>query len=337
MVTRVIIGGTFGFLHKGHQALISKAFAIGDHVYIGLTTDLYVRRKKHSKSLPSYPERRTALESFAKRFGKPFEIKPLNDRFGPSVTGSFDAIVVSNETMPAAMEINEMRRRRGLRPLRIARIGHSLAKDAKPISTLRIINGEIDREGNLLASGNGRKPREVIARLREMGDVRVLEGMRRFGINASRENALGVRVPQLRRLAGELGKDHCLAVGLWSSGIHEARLLASMVEDPLMIDEAQMDKWARESNSWDVCDQCCGNLFDKTPVAYEKAREWSGKREEFVKRAGFSLMAALAVHDKKADDAKFIRFLGIIRRSSDDRRNFVRKAVNWALRQIVGT
>ncbi|HEY4823209.1 MAG TPA: DNA alkylation repair protein, partial [Candidatus Bathyarchaeia archaeon] len=114
----------------------------------------------------------------------------------------------------------------------------------------------------------------------------------------------------------------------------EARILAGFVDDPKMVTEGQMESWAKDFDSWDVCDQVCSSLFDKTPFAHRKAVDWSGKKEEFVKRAGFVLMAALAVHDKKAGDDMFVRFLPIIKRESNDDRNFVKKAVNWALRQI---
>lgn len=156
--------------------------------------------------------------------------------------------------------------------------------------------------------------------------------MTRFGI--SPKDALGVSVPTLRIIARKLGRDHALAIGLWSSGIHEARILASMIDEPAKVTEAQMDNWVRDFDSWDICDQCCGNLFDKTPYALVKAVEWSRKEEEFVKRAGNVLMAELAVHDKESEDSVFLRFFGEIERGATDKRNFVKKAVNWALRQI---
>jgi 3-methyladenine DNA glycosylase AlkD len=156
--------------------------------------------------------------------------------------------------------------------------------------------------------------------------------MARFGINP--DGALGVRIPDLRRLAKEIGTDHRLALSLWKSGLHEARILASMIDDPAAVTEPQMESWVRDFDSWDVCDQCCGNLFDRTPFAYPKAVEWTSRNEEFVKRAGFALMAWAAVHDKAEDDRVFLEFLPIIEREADDNRNFVKKAVNWALRQI---
>jgi 3-methyladenine DNA glycosylase AlkD len=156
--------------------------------------------------------------------------------------------------------------------------------------------------------------------------------MARFGINPDR--ALGVRIPDLRRLAKEIGTDHRLALALWRTKVHEARILASMLDDPAAVTEDQMDSWASDFDSWDLCDQCCGNLFDRTPLAYRKAVEWAGRDEEFVKRAGFALMAWAAVHDKTADDRIFLEFLPVIEREAGDDRNFVKKAVNWSLRQI---
>lgn len=156
--------------------------------------------------------------------------------------------------------------------------------------------------------------------------------MARFGINPDR--ALGVRIPDLRTLAREIGTDHSLALRLWRTGVHEARILAGMIDDPARVTERQMESWARSFDSWDICDQVCMNLFDKTPLAWSKAAEWAGRDEEFVKRAGFALMACLAVHDKGAGDGAFRRFLPSIEREAGDDRNFVKKAVNWALRQI---
>lgn len=138
----------------------------------------------------------------------------------------------------------------------------------------------------------------------------------------------------LHKLAREIGKNHALAGQLWDSGVHEARLLAALVEDPRQVTEEQMEGWVAAFDSWDVCDNCCGSLFDKTPFAYRKVVEWSAREEEFVKRAGFALLAYLAVHDKKREDEAFLAFLPLIERESTDRRNFVKKAINWALREI---
>ena len=173
---------------------------------------------------------------------------------------------------------------------------------------------------------------EVLTSLKKMANPVNVEGMARFGISS--QNTLGVPVPAVRALAKEIGRNHKLALELWKSGVHEARLLAGFIDDPAMVTENQIEKWARDFDSWDVCDQVCSSLFDKTPFSVEKLREWSGREEEFVKRAGFVLMASLAVHDKRSDDKLFESFLPIIKRESQDDRNFVRKAVNWALRQI---
>ena len=172
----------------------------------------------------------------------------------------------------------------------------------------------------------------VLERLEALASPGGRERMARFGINSHR--ALGVRIPDLRRLAREIGTDHSLALSLWRTNVHEARIIASMIDDPAKVTERQMEAWAGVFDSWDLCDQCCGNLFDRTPFAYRKALEWSGRDEEFVKRAGFALMAWAAVHDKTADDRVFLEFLPIVEREADDDRNFVRKAVNWSLRQI---
>jgi 3-methyladenine DNA glycosylase AlkD len=173
---------------------------------------------------------------------------------------------------------------------------------------------------------------QVIDRLKSLGDSKAVEGMARFGIQSN--NSFGVSVPKLRTLAREMGRDHVLALELWETGLHDARLLATMIDDPEQVTIEQMDKWVRDFDSWDVVDGSCGNLFDKTPFAPTKAREWCKREEEFVKRAGFVLMAELAVHDKKAKDKLFVDFLPLIIGGSSDKRNFVKKAVNWSLRQI---
>lgn len=174
--------------------------------------------------------------------------------------------------------------------------------------------------------------KEILKQLRSLSNPEAVAGMARFGINP--KNTCGVSIPALRKMAKEIGKDHAIAQHLWSSGIHEARILAGMIDSPDDVTEEQMENWVKDLDSWDVCDQVCSNLFDKAEFAYQKAVEWSERGEEFIKRAGFVLMAALAVHDKKAEDKEFLKFLPIIKRESVDERNFVRKAVNWALRQI---
>ncbi len=173
---------------------------------------------------------------------------------------------------------------------------------------------------------------EVLKKLKSVSNPKNVEGMARFGINP--KNTYGVSMPEIRRLAKDIGKDHSLAQKLWSSEIHEARLIAGLVDKAEDVTEEQMETWVNDFDSWDVCDQVCMNLFDKTKFAYRKVEEWSKRKEEFVKRAAFAMMASLAVHDKKAKDEVFLKFLPIIKRESIDERNFVRKAVNWALRQI---
>jgi 3-methyladenine DNA glycosylase AlkD len=170
----------------------------------------------------------------------------------------------------------------------------------------------------------GTRYSEILDRLKALSNPKAVEGMARFGINP--ENTYGVSIPNLRQIAKELGTDHHLAQELWSSGIHEAKILASMIDDPEEVIEVQMERWVKDFDSWDICDQCCSNLFDKTDLAYQKAVEWSARKEEFVKRAGFVLMATLAVHDKKAEDETFLQLLPLIKRESTDARNFVKKA-----------
>jgi 3-methyladenine DNA glycosylase AlkD len=173
---------------------------------------------------------------------------------------------------------------------------------------------------------------EVLARLESISDLTRLEGMSRYGIKV--DDALGVSMPEMRALAKSLGKDHGLAMDLWHTGVHEARIIASLLADPKILTEDQMEEMVRNLDSWDVCDQCCSNLFSRTPMATRKALEWSGRDEEFQKRAGFASMAALAVHGKNLQDEDLMPLLEAVVRESHDDRNYVRKAVNWALRQI---
>jgi len=173
---------------------------------------------------------------------------------------------------------------------------------------------------------------EVLAHLGSMGRRENVEGMARFGINA--QEALGIPIPSLRALAKRIGKDHSLALKLWVSGIHEARILAGFVDEPGQVTLEQADRWAYDFDSWDVCDQVCAGLFDRTPFAWELPARFAESEKEFVRRAGFVMMAALAVHDKEAPDKAFVDLFPLIERHADDGRNFVKKAVNWALRQI---
>jgi 3-methyladenine DNA glycosylase AlkD len=172
----------------------------------------------------------------------------------------------------------------------------------------------------------------VLKELQALANPESVEGMARYGINP--DNTYGISIPALRTLAKQIGTDHRLAGQLWESGVHEARVLAAYIADPKKLSEAQMEAWVQDFDSWDVCDQVCSSLFDRTRLAYRKAAEWSQREPEFVKRAGFTLMACLAWHDKKAPDALFESFLPAILRESIDERNYVKKAVNWALRQI---
>lgn len=169
-------------------------------------------------------------------------------------------------------------------------------------------------------------------KLKTHGSRENIEGMARFGITTERR--LGVSVPEMRRIARECGKDHPLSIRLWNSGIPEARIVASMIADPAEMTAAEMDRWVSGFDSWDVCDQVCMNLFERTPFAGKKIRQWSRREEEFVRRAAYALIACLAWHDKDAPDVVFTGFLPIIKRGATDERNFVKKSVNWALRNI---
>jgi 3-methyladenine DNA glycosylase AlkD len=172
----------------------------------------------------------------------------------------------------------------------------------------------------------------IINSLNALGKPGDLPGMSSFGMNT--ENRIGVRIPVLRKMAKELGMDHDLALELWTTGIAEARILAALTADPHQLTGARMEAWVSDFNSWDVCDQVCMNLFDRTPLAWIKVREWADRDEEFVRRAAFALIACLAWHDKKAKDEDFIALLPLIKQAAGDERNFVKKAVNWALRHI---
>jgi len=172
----------------------------------------------------------------------------------------------------------------------------------------------------------------VLDKLQSAARPEQLEGMAKYGIAVERR--LGVSVPDMRKLAKEIGKDHNLALDLWKTGIAEARIVASMIGDPDKLTEDEMEDWVKGINSWDVCDQVCMNLFEKNQLAWTKIIDWSEREEEFVKRTAFSLIACLAWHDKKASDEIFIELLPVIKRGATDERNFVKKAVNWALRNI---
>ena len=174
--------------------------------------------------------------------------------------------------------------------------------------------------------------KEVLDSLKSKARPDQLAGMARYGMGVERR--LGVSIPEMRKMAKELGRDHRLALGLWKTGIAEAQILASMVDEPEKLTEGQMEDWVKDFDSWDVCDQVCDNLFEKAPFVWKKITDWSAREEEFVKRASFALMACLAWHDKKAKDERFIELFPVIVRAATDERNFVKKAVNWALRNI---
>ena len=176
-------------------------------------------------------------------------------------------------------------------------------------------------------------PSELIAYLRSLKNPANVAGQRHFGITPKTEH-LGISMAVLRPLARPHRNNHSLALELWESGVHEARILAALIENPAKVGRAQANHWVRDFDSWDVCDQVCGEVFAYVPFAIEKAHEWTTHRAEFVQRAGFVLMARMAVRRKDLADSVFLEFLPLIRREATDDRNFVRKAVNWALRQI---
>jgi len=173
---------------------------------------------------------------------------------------------------------------------------------------------------------------QVLQRLRALESPSDRDGMARFGVNP--DNALGISVVKLRTIAKETGRDHHLALELWASGIHEARILATIIDDPKLVTREQMQSWVEDFDSWDLCDQACMNLFWRAEGGVEMAFAWAEREEEFVKRAAFALMARYATKRAKSSDGLLESFLPVIEEASDDDRNFVRKAVNWALRGI---
>ena len=172
----------------------------------------------------------------------------------------------------------------------------------------------------------------IITELKSKAKPDHLAGMARYGMAI--EQRLGVSVPEMRQMAKAVGRDHQLALELWNTGIAEARIIAAMIDEPDKLTEAQMEDWVKGINSWDVCDQVCMNLFEKSPLAWQKIIDWSARDEEFVKRTAYSLLACLAWHDKQTKDEKFIELFPVLIRGATDERNFVKKAVNWALRNI---
>jgi len=173
---------------------------------------------------------------------------------------------------------------------------------------------------------------EVMEQLKSKAKKDQLEGMARFAIVG--DQRLGVSVPDMRKIAKDIGKDQQLALDLWETGVPEGMIVAGMIAEPEKLTEQQMEAWVVDINSWDICDQVCMNLFEKTPLAEKKIYEWSVREEEFVKRASYALIACLAWHDKEASDEAFTQYFPVIVAGATDERNFVKKAVNWALRNI---
>ncbi|MGA9116702.1 MAG: DNA alkylation repair protein [Bacteroidota bacterium] len=173
---------------------------------------------------------------------------------------------------------------------------------------------------------------DILRQLKAMADPANVAGMARFGMSARKR--LGISMPHLRSMAREAGRDHARALQLWKSGIPEARIMAALTAVPGELTGDQMDAWAGDFDSWDVCDQVCMNLFDRSPLAWQKVGEWSGRDGEYVRRAAFALIACLAWHDREAGDGRFLGFLPLIRDGALDERNYVKKAVSWALRHI---
>jgi 3-methyladenine DNA glycosylase AlkD len=188
------------------------------------------------------------------------------------------------------------------------------------------------RKSNAPKAAAADRVREALTWLERRGSKRNRDGMARYGIVAAK--VFGVSVADIRQLAKRLGRDHELAAALWETGWYEARMLTAFVEEPKLVTPAQMDRWARDFDNWAICDTLCFHLFDRTPHAWRKIEQWSVRREEFVKRAGFALLASVALHDKQAADAPFIDSLSIIEQGASDARNFVKKSVSWALRSV---
>lgn len=176
------------------------------------------------------------------------------------------------------------------------------------------------------------QPKDIIIELAKLADSTYIEKQEHFGIRAKK--ALGIRIPKLRAFAKKYKNNHELALQLWKSEIHEVKILAILIADPKQVTEEMMEDWVKDFYSWDLVDGACAALFCKHPLAYLKAEEWIHREREYEKRTGYSLMAYLSVHDKKAKDDKLSAFFPLIEMGADDERNFVKKAVNWALRQI---
>jgi 3-methyladenine DNA glycosylase AlkD len=181
-------------------------------------------------------------------------------------------------------------------------------------------------------AGTAGQVKTALAELKRMSTKKDKDNLTRFGITAGK--AFGVSMRNIQVLAKRLGTDHDLAAALWDTGWYEARLMTSFVDDPARVTPAQMERWCRDFDNWGICDTVCFHLFDRTPHAWAKVAAWHDRREEFVKRGAFALLASLALHDKASGDAPFVKSLGYIERAADDHRNFVKKGVSWALRLV---
>ena len=173
---------------------------------------------------------------------------------------------------------------------------------------------------------------DVLSQLQAKANPKNVEGMAKFGMTV--KSRLGVSVPEMRKIAKAVGRDHRLAQLLWKTGIAEAQIVAALIDDPTAVTSKQMDRWVKDFDSWDVCDQACLSLFDKSPLAWQKIPEWAEREEEFVRRAAFALIAGLAWHDKQAAETRFVHLFPILMKGADDDRNYVKKAVSWAIRNI---
>lgn len=185
---------------------------------------------------------------------------------------------------------------------------------------------------NAETSSIAARVKAVLTWLESHGSHTNREGMARFGIVSA--HVYGISVATLRAHAKVLGKSHALALALWETGSHEARMLAAFVDEPALVTSTQMNAWCRDFDNWALCDTVCFHLFDRSPLAYGKVESWARRRAEFEKRAGFALLASLALHDKRADDARFIPTFDLVKQAAKDERNFVKKAVSWALKGV---
>ncbi len=177
------------------------------------------------------------------------------------------------------------------------------------------------------------KSKDIVDKIKSLKNPKNIAGMRRFGIRPKAQ-VYGVSMPDIRRMAKEIKKDHELALALFKSGVHEAKILATIIAEHEKLTEKEVDEWVKLFDSWDIVDQCCMNLFWQSKICRKNILEWTKSQEEFIRRTAFSLMAVLAVKNKEMKDADFLKFFPLIKKYATDERNFVKKSVNWALRQI---